>query len=229
MSKDAADFQIMMPGDSIDEWEPVVWDWEEVKKPIHFRLIIDYGQALSNGKVGILSHLALLLNSGKGSDIQFIIKGEKIPVHSLILEGGSPVFAAMFEHDMTESSSRTVVVEDIEPGVFRQLLHYLYTGEEPNNIEDAEMTEPLFIAADKYQVETLKDWCSSILPKKLNEDSAVRLLIMAHLHSALWLLEDCIEFIIKKKTAFFRREDFRVLNRNYPDLFFEVTKRMNNN
>jgi len=112
----------------------VVWDAEEVKKPIHFRLIIDHGQALSNGKVGILSHLALLLNSEKGSDIQFIVKGEKIPAHSLILEGGSPVFAAMFEHDMTESSSRTVVVEDIEPGVFRQLLHYLYTGEEPNII-----------------------------------------------------------------------------------------------
>ena len=47
-----------------------------------------------------------------------------------------------------------------------------------------------------YQVETLQDWCSSILPKNLNEDSDVRLLILAHLHSALWLLEDCIEFII---------------------------------
>ena len=130
----------------------------------------------------------------------------------------------MFEHDMTESSSRSVTVEDIEPNVFRQLLRFLYTGDAPGLENDENMAESLFIAANKYQVSALKDWCDFVLCKKINEENALRLLVLAHLHSAVWLQGNCTHFIVKNKTAFFQREDFRELNRNYPDLFFEVTK-----
>ena len=165
-------------------------------KQFHFRLVLDYEVQLNH-----VDHLSELENSKTESDVQFLVQGVTIPSHTLILQGGSPVFAAMFEHDMTESSSRIVVVNDIEPTVFRQLLRFLYTGDAPEMEDDENMTEQLFIAADKYQVDTLKDWCDSLLSKQINEENAVRLLVLAHLHFALWLQEDCIDFIVNKKTV----------------------------
>ena len=124
----------------------------EKEKPIRFRVVLDYGQrVLNKRKPHILKHRVRLLNSGIGSDVEFIVQGEKILAHHSILRGGiSPVFTAMFEHDMTESSSRTVVVEDVDPKVFRQLLRYLYTVYAPQVEDDEEMAELLFIAADRY-------------------------------------------------------------------------------
>ena len=126
-------------------------------KQFHFRLVLDYEVQLNH-----VDHLAELENYQTESDVQFLVQGETIPSHTLILQGGSPVFAAMFEHDMTESSSRIVVINDIEPKVFRHLLRFLYTGNAPEVGDDENMVEPLFIAADKYQVDTLKDWCKTL-------------------------------------------------------------------
>jgi len=93
-------------------------------------ILIDCEPQDKSGQESILDHLGRMLHSGTGSDPKFILKGEEILVHSFVLQGGtSPVLAAMFEHDMTESSSRTV--EDIEPKVFRQLLSYVYTQATP--------------------------------------------------------------------------------------------------
>lgn len=198
---------------------------EPQQQTIIFQIILDFSPQKKTGEENVLRHFGNLLVSGTGSDVQFVVKGEKIPAHSFIVDGGSPILAAMFKQSCwVESSSRIVIVEDMEPTVFRQLLHYLYTGDAPR-IEKSDMTEPLFIAADKYQVGSLKDWCESINSKKIAVDSAIRLLILAHLHSAEKLKEDCIHFILKRKFEFFRMEEFRQMARDFPDLFFEVARR----
>ena len=197
---------------------------------VHFRLVLDYelNQSSSGIKGGVLSHLAQLINSGAGSDVEFVVKGEKIPGHSIILHGGvSPVFTAMFEHNMTESSSRTVVVEDIEPNIFRQLLRFLYTGDAPE-MKDENIAELLFVAADKYQVDKLKDLCIPVLSKAIDDENVLHFLVLAHLHSAVWLQEDCIDFIVRKKDEFINGENFSGLSRNYPDLFSGISQRINN-
>ena len=131
----------------------------------------------------LLRHLKSFLHDGIYSDVQFVVKGEKIPGHTCIIRTGSPVLDAMFQTDMTEASSRTVVINDVEPIVFRQLLRYLYIGEVPEVGGDY-MTEPLFIVADKYGVDSLRDWCGAVMSKKLNVENAMRFLVLAHLHSA---------------------------------------------
>jgi len=195
-------------------------------KPVHFRVAVDCEPLMKDGEFDLINHLGQLLYSGTDSDIQFIVKGEKIPGHKLILRGSSPVLAAMFEHDMTEKASGTIEIKDVEPKVFRQLLHYLYTGDAPEADEN-DMTEPLFIAADKYQIESLKSWCSSILSKMLSVENTIHFFVLAHLHSSKKLEEDCIEFIAKNKAAFWEMDEFEKLCKSYPSLFYQATKRMN--
>jgi hypothetical protein len=57
-----------------------------------------------------------------------IVKEEKIPGHKLIIQGESPVLAAMFQGDMTEAISGAVLMNDVEPDVSRYLLYFIYTG-----------------------------------------------------------------------------------------------------
>ena len=177
------------------------------------------------GEADVLERLSRMLSSGEGSDIQFVVKGTAIPAHSFIIKDSSPVLTAMFQHDMKEASNRSVTVKDVEPDVFRQLLHYLYTGDA--DVENEELTEPLYIAADKYLIHSLKYWCSSELSEMVSNENAVRLLVIAQLHSDELLLEKCIEFIVGNKVVFFEREDFKLLSKSYSDLFFKITKRMN--
>jgi len=61
---------------------------------------------------------------------------------------------SLVEPDVATVEGRTKVVEieDIEPSVLKEMLRYLYTGKAPKLDED-DMTEPLFLAADKYQIE----------------------------------------------------------------------------
>ena len=193
---------------------------------VHVKVVIDFGPQMKKGEANVLESLGRLLKDGTGSDVNFIAQGEVISAHTLIIQSGSPVLAAMFQHNMTESSSRSVIIKDLEPSVFRQLLHYLYTGDAPQ-LEEEDMTEPLFIAADKYQIDSLKDWCESVLSKKINVDCAVRYLILSNFHSAEKLQEHCLKFIVDHNAVFWKRSDFRELCHNHPDLFYEATKKMN--
>ena len=216
-------------------WGPVIWNVSRLNHngsgdfSLQVILLMEPGQNKVMPRSGddhVIEHLGRLFQNGTRSDVDFVVKGQVIPGHSLIIQGGSPVFAAMFEHDMIEKKTKAVEIPDIEPKVFRQLLQYLYTGDAPELEEDS-MTEPLFLAADKYQVDSLKDWCSSVMSKKMKIDDVIHLLVFAHLHSAGQLQEDCLSFIVKNKAVFWTREDFKQLSKNYSDLFYEATKRMN--
>lgn len=94
-----------MPKISANEWGPISVDLMTMAFDgrLSVRVHLDYEpkQPNNNSQVGILDHLTQLLNSGTGSDVEFVVKGEKIGAHTLILRGESPVFTAMFEHDMT--------------------------------------------------------------------------------------------------------------------------------
>ena len=69
----------------------------------------------------------------------------KIIFH-LLLPARSPVFRAMFEHEMEESKFNRVEISDISHEVFKEMLSFLYTGDAPNLDQ---MAADLLAAADK--------------------------------------------------------------------------------
>ena len=88
-----------------------------------------------------------LLESGNFSDVVFEVGGKEFYAHKLILSAHSPVFAAMFGHkDTKEAQEGKVVITDIEPEVFQELLYCIYS--DTVLIKDFCVAE-LFVAADK--------------------------------------------------------------------------------
>jgi speckle-type POZ protein len=88
------------------------------------------------------------------------------------------------------------------------------------------MTEPLFLAADKYQIEGLKDLCEQSLIKKLKMQMVFHFLVVAYLHSAPQLKEASLKLLVSHKREVWIRSEWRELMKTYPDLFFEASHRI---
>ena len=58
----------------------------------------------------------------------------------------SPVFRAMFDHDMLESCQRRVDIPDISVDVMKDLIRFIYAGTAPNL---QSLAAELLAAADK--------------------------------------------------------------------------------
>ncbi|KAJ1255686.1 hypothetical protein BS78_K171300 [Paspalum vaginatum] len=106
--------------------------------------------------------LGKLLESEEAADATFKVQGEVFRAHRLVLAMRSPVFRAEFYGPFGDKrKEEAVVVEDMEPPVFKALLHFIYTDSLPTMDdldchEYEEMAKHLLVAADRYGMERMK-------------------------------------------------------------------------
>uniref|UniRef100_A0A8I6XUW6 Uncharacterized protein n=1 Tax=Hordeum vulgare subsp. vulgare TaxID=112509 RepID=A0A8I6XUW6_HORVV len=140
-------------------------------------------------------HVAKLLEEKKGFDVSFIVGGETIQAHRFVLAMRSPVFKAELYGSMREARpGQCINIEDMQPAVFKALLHFIYTDSLPSG-EDTEMVRLLLVAADRYAMDRLKLVCQSILCEDLNKDTVATTLALADQHNCHQLKDACLQFI----------------------------------
>ena len=99
----------------------------------------------------IMSDIGDLLEKKQLCDVTLVV-GEseetrkEIQAHKVILGARSPVFAAMFKHQMKEQTQGRVTITDVKAEVFEELLSFIYTGK----IRSLEVNpDELLMASDK--------------------------------------------------------------------------------
>uniref|UniRef100_A0A0E0ASE9 MATH domain-containing protein n=1 Tax=Oryza glumipatula TaxID=40148 RepID=A0A0E0ASE9_9ORYZ len=128
----------------------------------------------------------------------------------LEIEACSPVFKAELYGGMKERDARSVTVDDIQPDVFRALLHFMYTDSLPDmdDVEDGdyvEMIRLLFVAADRYAMDRMKLLCESVLDDLLDAETVGTTLALADQHSCNNILisildaDVCVKFMATSK------------------------------
>uniref|UniRef100_G1Q1J5 Speckle type BTB/POZ protein n=1 Tax=Myotis lucifugus TaxID=59463 RepID=G1Q1J5_MYOLU len=120
------------------------------------------------------------------TDCCVCVAGQEFQARKAILAARSPVFRAMFAHAMAESKKNRVEIIDVEPGVFKETMCFIYMGKALNLDK---MADGLLAAADKYALERLKE----ALSRHLSEENAAEKLTLADLHSADQLKIGCLE------------------------------------
>nr|CAB3471114.1 unnamed protein product [Digitaria exilis] len=146
--------------------------------------------------------LGELLRSEKGADVTFLVAGECIPAHRSVLAARSPVFMAELLGDMKEKApAARVVVDDMEPEVFRTLLRFVYTDtvpelEEEEGEEVTLMAQHLLEAADRYGMERLKKICVEKVSNGISLDTVATTLALAEQHGCSQLKSRCMGFIL---------------------------------
>ncbi|KAM0844335.1 hypothetical protein ACQ4PT_057115 [Festuca glaucescens] len=101
----------------------------------------------------LLGNLAKLLEAQDEADVIFKVKGEAFPAHKIILAMRSPVFKVQFYGPMKDKRMRNITIQDIQPTVFKALVHFIYTDSLPSmddldDDEHDEMVKHLLVAAD---------------------------------------------------------------------------------
>lgn len=107
-----------------------------------------------------------LFLGGKYSDVLIKVKDREFKVHKVILTARSTVFDRMFSHDLSETNSGIVPIEDCEPAAFEEFLFFVYTGK-TQNLSSNNACE-LYYVADKYDLMEMKEECISFLKKSLS-------------------------------------------------------------
>merc|ERR1711936_1548745 len=122
------------------------------------------GQSLMSSlkvpEIQLSDNIHSLLETGNFSDMALKIGDTTIPVHKSILAARSPVFCAMFQHDLEENKQGFVTITDLELDSLKEMLKFIYTGK----VEQLEtMADSLLAAADKYALDRLKVMCEEAL------------------------------------------------------------------
>ncbi|KAG6417743.1 hypothetical protein SASPL_119935 [Salvia splendens] len=180
------------------------------------------------------SDIGMLLENMEGSDIIFNVSGEKFHAHKLVLSARSPKFRSELLEGV-DIEAEEVMVPDMEPKVFKALLHFIYldTLAEDELIASSScsthlvadtLTAKLLAAADRYDLERLKRICESHLCKDISVDSVAQVLSLADCYHAAELKDVCLKFAAENLAAVMRSDGFEYLKENCPSIQSELLK-----
>ncbi|XP_034693485.1 BTB/POZ and MATH domain-containing protein 4 isoform X1 [Vitis riparia] len=181
------------------------------------------------------AHFGMLLENEEGSDVIFDVSGEKFHAHKLVLAARSPIFESEFING-PEDDKQEIVVKDMDPKVFKAVLHFIYRD---SLIEDEELltsgsscmvsesdtiAAKLLAAADKYGLTRLRLMCEALLCKDISVNSVSKILALADRYHAMDLKAVCLKFAAENLVAVMRSDGFEYLKANCPLLQSELLK-----
>ncbi|XP_008205726.1 speckle-type POZ protein B-like isoform X1 [Nasonia vitripennis] len=149
----------------------------------------------------------------KFSDYTLISRKHKFPVHKSILSARSTIFKLMFKCDTDSVSTK---ISDVNTGVLKELLRYIYTDRVKNLKKHA---MKLMMASDLYGVYGCKVMCEKVICNDLKADEALDLLVICHNHAARYLEEEVRRFIYANARDVVNSPSYKMVRRkNYPIL-----------
>ncbi|XBI93314.1 hypothetical protein VPH35_030183 [Triticum aestivum] len=127
-----------------------------------------------------------LLEAAEEADVTFEVEGEIFPAHGIVLATRSPVFKAELYGPMRGKCGQNITVKDMQPTVFKALLHFIYTDALPS--------------IDKIDDEEKKKWmkmiCEDILCETLDVETVATTSALADQHNCSRLKDACAQFIM---------------------------------
>lgn len=140
------------------------------------------------------SQLRRLVDDEEFSDVTFMVENQPVYAHKAVLAGRSDHFAAMFRSGMRESVERVITIPNFSKGAFLLLLEYLYT----DCVKiDVEHSVELYMAADLYHLERLRDMCCFVVRRDLSVDNVCPLLQAAAESHCQPLKDICMTFVVE--------------------------------
>ncbi|GLT81477.1 hypothetical protein SLA2020_528610 [Shorea laevis] len=192
-----------------------------------------YSIAVPPSDIG--QHFGRLLESGKGTDVNFEVNGEIFAAHKMVLAARSPVFRAQLFGPLKDRNTQCIKVEDMEAPVFKALLHFIYWDALPDVEElvgsntkwaSTLMAQHLLAAADRYALERLRLLCEANLSEGVAINTVATTLALAEQHHCSHLKDICLKFIALPENlkAVMQTDGFEYLRESCPFILTELLR-----
>ncbi|XP_076906911.1 BTB/POZ and MATH domain-containing protein 3-like [Bidens hawaiensis] len=174
--------------------------------------------------------LKSLLETETGCDIVFRVGDETFKAHKLILAARSPVFKAQFFGLVGNPNMDEVVLEDIEPSIFKAMLYFIYSDTlldsqlmgSMSKSTSTNIIQHLLAAADRFGLDRLKQLCEAKLCGEVNVDTVATTLSLADQHRCSQLKTICLKFASANLGAVMQTEGFKYVEETCPLLLSEL-------
>jgi speckle-type POZ protein len=131
--------------------------------------------------------------------------------HRCILAARSDYFRGMFRWNMKEATSGEVFIEEFDPKVIREMIHYMYTDTHPDKSFMNEYAQELLRATMMYQVLPLKEICEVYISKEVTIETAVPILLFAEEHGAKLLKDKTLKYIAQHCMTITQTKEYQEL------------------
>lgn len=178
-------------------------------------------------RIKLLDDFEKLLTDKELSDVTITAPdGKSFYLHKCILSAHSIVFERMFKIEMKEKNQNTVKIEDIQYDVLEELFRFIYTGKISDRA--VKIINELFIAAEKYCIESLKELCEDIMTNNLDNDNAMDYLKFAMMTHAEKLEFEAIKYVSFHIDDFINKQDFDDFGSQNPKVLLKIMKKLRN-
>ena len=155
------------------------------------------------------------------TDCSLLVAGHEFRAHKAILAARSPVFRAMFEHEMVERLTNRVDINDLDFFFNDTATTEIYTGKAPH-LHIHSMACDLLAAADRYGLEGLMVLCEDALSRNLSVENAAHTLILADLNSTEKLKSQALDFIAIHACEVSETSEWKSMVESHPHLVAET-------
>ncbi|KAJ1685051.1 hypothetical protein LUZ63_016441 [Rhynchospora breviuscula] len=172
-----------------------------------------------------------LLEVGYGTDVSFNVSGVTFGAHRCVLAARSPVFRVELFGPMKGKMNESIEIKDMEPSVFKTMLHFIYSDSVPE-LEEVDgnkdvlivLGQHLLVAADRYGLERLKQLCEIKMYEFIDANNVAATLTLADQHNCSELKAACIEFLMPPEVlaAVMLTEGFEHMVKSCPTILEEL-------
>ncbi|CAL1295025.1 unnamed protein product [Larinioides sclopetarius] len=175
---------------------------------------------LSQNTAHLIDDLYSLYSDAILCDTEIRTFTKTFPVHKNILSARSPVFLSMFSRDMKEKNTGVIDIPDFDDDTIDRMLLYIYS----DSLKDLkfESAYKLYKIANKYQILSLQNHCSSFLIKNLCATNACDILILADLHTDDDLKRDVQDYILRQRKQIFCSKEWKDFMRSHLELAADI-------
>ena len=166
-----------------------------------------------------MEEMGNIFEAGKFTDVTIVCQDRQFECHKAILAERSTVLEVMFTHNMKEKRDSKVEIQDMDPDILHEMIVFMYSGKVAGLDEKA---PDLLVAAEKYNLNDLKQMCEDNLCVNLNLENALNMLVLADLHGANNLRLIALEFIGENGEKIITKEGWREKVKMYPDLMADI-------
>ncbi|EDV44558.1 uncharacterized protein Dana_GF20424 [Drosophila ananassae] len=156
--------------------------------------------------------MARLCMNERYSDVEFLVEGQRLPAHRVVLAARSEYFRALLYGGMSETTQRQIPLEvPLDP--FKVLLRYIYSGTLLLSTLDEDAVIDVLGMANQYGFQDLEMAISKYLRQYLALNNVCMILDAARLYNLEELTQVCLMFMDRNAAELLQHDSFKMLSK----------------